>query len=83
MSEDLKVKLQIYEARYEELHKTLGEITELKIILMRSKSSVEPGQFYDTFQDMAERVIADIEKVKKMCRRLHETLYPEKYEESD
>lgn len=83
MSEDLKIRLQIYETRYEELHKILTELTELNIIKMRSKTPDTPENFFDKFQDMVERVISDIEEVKKECRRLHKIVYPEKYIKSD
>lgn len=81
MSQDLKVKLQVCEVRYEELRKILSELTELNIIKMRSGNQIS-DEFFNKFQDMTERVITDIEDVKKECEKLHKILYPERYEES-
>jgi hypothetical protein len=83
---DLKAKLERYEIRYEELHKILLELGNLSIIKMRSKTSDEPKEFFDTFHKMFNRVLADYDEVKKECRKLHRLVYPEKYtyeEESD
>ena len=84
---DLKSKLERYEIRYDELHKTLIELTNLSIIKMRSKTSDDPKEFFETFDKMFNRVLVDCDEVKKECRKLHKLVYPEKYtyeeEESD